>query len=235
MAKLLGVQLNRTTAYHPQANGLVERFHRHLKSSLRARLTGPNWVDELPWVLLGIRTAPKEDLASSSAELVYGAPLTVPGEFFPSSTEAQEPNKLLTALRAKVKNFAPIPTSRHGSPHASVPSDLKDSQFIFIRRDAHRSPLQRPYEGPFKVLEAGAKSFTIDKGGRPELITVDRLKPAHLDLDQPVLVARPRPRGRPPGQRKVPAPAVTLPAPPNHQQTTNNRPRRTVRRPARYD
>ena len=152
--------------------------------SLRARLTGPNWVDELPWVLLGIRTAPKEDLASSLAELVYGAPLTVPGEFFPSSTEAQEPNKLLTALRAKVKNFAPIPTSRHGLPHASVPSDLKDSQFIFIRRDAHRSPLQRPYEGPFKVLEAGAKSFTIDKGGRPELITVDRLKPAHQYLLQ---------------------------------------------------
>ena len=31
--------------------------------------TGHNWFDELPWVLLGLRTAPKDDLQSSSAEL----------------------------------------------------------------------------------------------------------------------------------------------------------------------
>ena len=35
-------------------------------------LTGPNWTAELPWVLLGICTAPKDDLGCSSAELVYG-------------------------------------------------------------------------------------------------------------------------------------------------------------------
>ncbi len=58
-ADFYGIKLHRTTAYHPQANGLVERFHRHLKSALRARLEGPNWIDALPWVLLGIRTAPK--------------------------------------------------------------------------------------------------------------------------------------------------------------------------------
>lgn len=178
-----------------------------------------------------------ERVASSSAELVYGAPLTVPGEFFPSSTGAQEPNKLLTALLATVKNFMPIPTSRHGLPHPSVPSELGDSQFIFIDRDAHRLPLQRPCEGPFKVLGAGPKSFTIDRGGRPELITIDRLKSAHLDMDQPVQIARPRPRGHPPGQQRAVAPAgpqpspPPQPAPPDGRQTTNNRSRRAVRHP----
>ena len=43
--QLLGIRIHRTTAYHPQASGLVERFHCHLKSALMARLTGPNWVD----------------------------------------------------------------------------------------------------------------------------------------------------------------------------------------------
>ena len=81
VANKLGIQVHRTTAYHPQSNGLLERFHRTLKAALKARLQGPRWTDELPWVLLGLRTVPKEDLDTSSAELVYGEPLTVPGEF----------------------------------------------------------------------------------------------------------------------------------------------------------
>ena len=84
VSELYGSKVQQTTAYHPQANGLVERFHRHLKSSLKSRLRDANWSDELPWVMLGIRSAPKGDLGCSSAELVYGSPLTVPGEFLRS-------------------------------------------------------------------------------------------------------------------------------------------------------
>ena len=59
---LLGTDHSRTMAHHPQANSLVERLHQHLMTSLRAHLDGPNWIDELPRVLLGIRMSPKEDL-----------------------------------------------------------------------------------------------------------------------------------------------------------------------------
>ncbi|XP_072132816.1 protein NYNRIN-like [Mobula birostris] len=85
MASLLGSQLHHTNT-----------FHHHLKSALMAVLEGPNWVDELPWVLLGIRTAPKEDLHTSSAKLVYGAPLVVPGEFIPAPRgQEEEPTAVL--------------------------------------------------------------------------------------------------------------------------------------------
>ena len=238
LARLLGVRHNRTTAYHPQANGLVERFHRHMKAALRARLTSHNWVDELPWVLLGIRTAPKEDLGTSSAELVYGEPLTVPGDFFPTSNSSSQPTEYLTTLREKVRSLAPVPTSQHCSPAASVPPELFKSLYVFVRRDSHRSPLQHPYEGPFKVISPGPKVFILDRGGKRETVSVDRLKPAHLDLDQPVQVAIPRTRGRP---RKTPtiaafplanssAPSVVTSA----SNYTSGRPRRQTRRPIRY-
>ena len=82
MSELLGTLLNPTTANHSQSNGLIERLCKTLKASLKAWLISPNWVDELPWVLLGLRTTPKEDLNASPADLVYGSTLRVTG-FYP--------------------------------------------------------------------------------------------------------------------------------------------------------
>jgi hypothetical protein len=67
-----------TTAYHPQANGLVERAHRQLKASFRARGAGTDWPAHLPWVLLGLHAAPKEVSGVSSAEAVYSEQLNAP-------------------------------------------------------------------------------------------------------------------------------------------------------------
>ena len=192
MIELLGAKLHRTMAYHPQANGLVERFHRHLKATLKARLKDANWLDMLPWVLLGIRTAPKEDLRISSAKLVYGAPLTVPGDFI---TVPHAPVSTAQQLHDKVQSLTPVPTSAHGTPPAAPPTSLNNAQFDFVRRDSHHPQLQQPYEGPFAVLEVGVKMFKLAVGNRTEVVSIDRLKPAHLDVDVSVQVAQPKPRG----------------------------------------
>ncbi|GFT78508.1 hypothetical protein TNCV_3494931 [Trichonephila clavipes] len=71
LTKFLGTNRIRTTSYHPQANGLVERLHRVLKSALMAH-ENIKWTDTLPAVLLGLRVAVKPDINASSAELVYG-------------------------------------------------------------------------------------------------------------------------------------------------------------------
>ena len=75
---LLGISASNMMAYHPQANELVERFHQQLKGSLKARLQGPRWMDELPLVLLGIRTAWQEGSDCSASELIYGTSLRIP-------------------------------------------------------------------------------------------------------------------------------------------------------------
>jgi transposase InsO family protein len=79
MAKAVGFQHVTTSAYHPQANGLVERFHRQLKAVLRARLCGTAWANHLAWVMLGLRAAPKEDSNVSPAEVIFGRKLLLPG------------------------------------------------------------------------------------------------------------------------------------------------------------
>jgi len=192
---ILGIQIHHTTAYHPQSNGLVERFHRTMKGSLKARLNGPNWIDELPWVMLGLRTAPKEDLHSSSAELVYGEPLTVPGDF--ASTNAVPRSLLMRLNPERLGSSVPIPTSAHSNINTHVPNELATARYVFIRHDAHRGPLQRPYDGPYEVISPGDKAFRIRVGNREELISIDRLKPAHVSPAIPVPVAQPPRRGRP--------------------------------------
>ena len=120
MSSLLSTYLHPTTSYHPQANGLIERNHQDLKASLKCRLNGPNWVDELPWVLLGLRTVPKEDLRSSSAELVYGSPLTVPGNFFLDSSTGTSTTARTSWKPTSCPNNGPWrgqdPVSRSESP-----------------------------------------------------------------------------------------------------------------------
>ena len=227
MSNLLGTSLNPTTAYHPQANGLVERNHRDLKAALKCRLEdhGVNWVDQLPWVLLGLRTVPKEDLNASSAELLYGRQLAVPGDFFPDS-KPMSPSRELQRQRDRLGSLRPMPTSAHGEekshrPH--MPQALESAKFVFVRRDAHKTPLQNQYEGPFEVVEQAPKHFVLRYGNRQDSVSIDRLKPAYLDQTQPPQTALPPRRGRPPVSRPPPD---EQPEPPTPWTEVVARPRR---------
>ena len=75
-----GVRHIPTTAFHPQANGMVERLHRQMKDALRARGGTSAWADHLPWVMLGIQASPKEESGTSAGEAALGYVLAVPGQ-----------------------------------------------------------------------------------------------------------------------------------------------------------
>ncbi|KAK3770375.1 hypothetical protein RRG08_036126 [Elysia crispata] len=167
IAARLVVKLHHTSAYHPQANGMIEHFNRTLKTALKALLTGPNWVEELPWVLLRLRTTPKEDLGYSSAELVYSEPLTIPGELVPPKS-AKPMDDLLLNFRLNIPLYAPHTASHHTSARTYLSPSLLAAKHVYVRRDGTKGPLQRPYSGPYTVLTPGDKTFLIDIGGRAE-------------------------------------------------------------------
>ena len=108
MAKTLGTSLHRTSAYHPQSNVMVERLHRQLKASLTARLKDAAWIRQLPWVLLGVRAAVKEDLSCSPAEMLYGHQLLLPGQA-PQENPPPEPSAFARKLRGPWNTYSTPP------------------------------------------------------------------------------------------------------------------------------
>ena len=204
LTSLLGCTRISTTAYHPSANGLVERFHRQLKASLKAvtDTTGINWLDSLPLVLLGLRTALKQDLSCSTAELVYGTTLRITGEFLspnPGCLAGHPTTNVAQFKRAMASLRATAPcTNNHHIPF--LPNNLMTCPFVFARHDAVWASLQAPYDGPFRVLHQTDKHFTLDINSRHEVISIDRLKPAYVDITPPTTL---------PGKDVQPLPYVT--------------------------
>ncbi|GFT21883.1 transposon Ty3-I Gag-Pol polyprotein [Nephila pilipes] len=80
LSKFLGTEKRHTTTYHLAANGQVERFHRQLKAARMAH-GNAQWTIVLPTVLMGFRATWKEDLQATTVEMIYGAPIRLPGEF----------------------------------------------------------------------------------------------------------------------------------------------------------
>lgn len=176
---LLGSKRIRTTAYHPQANGMVERFHRSFKVAIRASGNSTNWSRELPLVLLGLRTTMKEDLNASPAELLYGERLMVPGELLIGTPSHQPPDPVdfVRELKENMENIRPT-ESRTSTCKVFVPKSLGNCKNVFLRIDRVRNSLEPPYEGPFPVKARSAKSYVILRDGKEVTVSIDRLKPA---------------------------------------------------------
>ena len=167
--------------------------------------------------LLGIRTSLKEDLKCTAAELVYGTSLRLPGEFFvPHNASDTDPTNYVAQLKHTMQALRCKPPRKPSQLRGHVDDSLNCASHVFVRRDAVRKPLQSPYDGPYQVLSRSLKFYTLDLNGRKDTVSVDRLKPAHLDVsplvDSPTIVNPPSPT----------APTVTTPAATPSERTTRS-------------
>ncbi|KAK2577727.1 hypothetical protein KPH14_012837 [Odynerus spinipes] len=184
LVRFIGANKTRTTPYHPESNGIIERWHRTLKTALMCKPQIP-WLDLLPSVLLGLRTSYKEDLKSSPAEMLYSTTLRVPGEFFVHQDAPADPQEFIEKHRTLMRNIQPTGTSNHSKTKLFLMKDMNTCTHVFIRSDHVRTPLEAPYMGPFKIIErVNERVFKIDINGQEKNISVERLKPAHMASEQ---------------------------------------------------
>ncbi|BHF72217.1 hypothetical protein SprV_0401528100 [Sparganum proliferum] len=72
------------------------------------------------------------------------------------------------------------------SPRASqanffITPDLDTCDFFWVRHDAVRRPLRPPYDGPYRVLRRSDKDVVIDRNGKTDTVSIDRVKPTYID------------------------------------------------------
>lgn len=184
LSKLTGFKHSSTTAYHPQANGMVERFHRQLKASLIARANTTNWSEDVPLVLLGIRVAIKDDIKCSPADLVYGQSLRIPSELIVNHPNDSPPSysNILNKLRERVNSFDPTDTRKTQQSNIYTPESLNDCNYVFVRVDKVKTGLTPPYEGPYEVIRRFRKYFVLNIKDKNISISIDRLKPAFTTM-----------------------------------------------------
>ncbi|BHF59738.1 hypothetical protein SprV_0100269900 [Sparganum proliferum] len=160
----------------------VKRFHRQLKTVLRAVEDPGNWSDNLPLALLGIYAVQKSNLDCNSTELVFGTTLRLSGEMVtPTSRGADETRDNFVHRLQKFRcSLAPVPP-RTPTTESYVEKDLDNCIHVFVRCDCVRQPLESPYERPFRVLARNAKTCRILRGDKEGVVSVDRVKAAFAE------------------------------------------------------
>lgn len=175
LTRLLGIKHLRTSSYHPQANGIIERWHRSLKNAIKCLDTN-NWVDALPTVLLGLRTTWKNDIQATAAEMIFGTTLRLPGEFFLKSDQSLTENDFITELKQTMNQIRPVPTANHSKENIFVQKELQTCTHVFVRDDKVKPPLKTPFDGPYKIIKRYDKTMDLEIGNKIKNISIDRLK-----------------------------------------------------------
>lgn len=168
--RLFGIDKTRTTALHPQSDGMVERFNRTILNYL-AKFVNDNqrdWDTLLPFLLMSYRSAVHESTKNTPARLVFGRELRLPiGLCYGFPPETQTPpdeyvDMLMQRLQ-KIHDYNRLEleaTSRRMKDRYDLKSNtnvLEVGTLVWLyapKRTVGRCPkLQMNWEGPYEVLE----------------------------------------------------------------------------------
>ena len=197
IVKLLGIHQVNTTAYHPQTDGLVERFNRTLTAMLaKTTRKGRDWDKHLPYILFAYRASEQQSTQESPFLLLYGRDPRLPTKAALSPSRPRQQmdlheygayvaDKLATAWEFAQKNIkkAQHQQKKLYDQHARPPNfTVGERVFLFkpAERTGENRKLARAYHGPYRVIKLTPNNAHIRRVDKPEeellLVAVDRLR-----------------------------------------------------------
>ena len=202
MCRLLGIHKTRTTPYHPQSDGLIERFNRTLLSmlSIAAREDEHNWDLKLPTLLFAYRTSVRETTGETPSLLMLGREARLPVDIMLNLTpnKADEPrgNAYTQNLKENISQaYDRVRTRMNREQHrqkAVYDRSSDDRKYSVGEKVWLHCPavprgcspkFHRPWRGPYtviKVLDRAVYRIQHDGISRKRLIVhSNRLKPCY--------------------------------------------------------
>ena len=205
ICKLLGIKKTRTTPYHPQSDGLVERFNRTLIAMLSTAATDHpfDWEAQLRPLCMAYNTSIHTTTGYSPfflmygrkvqlpLELMYGGPPSAPG--YTSTTEYATQLKITLQeayQRVREKTGQKLDRQKelydekvHGKPYSK--GDLVWLHTTVTRKGTARK-FHHPWTGPFLVIkrlsEAVYRLQHVENKNKRPVVHFDRLKLCPEDI-----------------------------------------------------
>ena len=206
LCSLLHMHKTRTTPYHPESDGLIERFNRTLLDMLALFIEDnqSNWDRLLPYVMLAYRSSVHASTLFTPYRVLFGQEIVLPvdvmlnidnRESFTSVSEyvSRLRETLSTVVEAVKKHQA------RASGHQKVAYDFKakfqyysEGELVWLHNKAKKRgvcpKLQRRYKGPFRVVDRVTDvlyRLVPVEGGPDTVVHFNRLKPFASSLPVP--------------------------------------------------
>jgi transposase InsO family protein len=188
---------HKTTAYHPQSNGLTERLNHTLADmlSMYVNSTHTNWDVVLPFVTFAYNTSLQASSHYTPFSLVYARDVTTPLDalFSYALNSDSRTNAIFTAAqearqlaRSAIMRSQKLQELRYNASHSPVTFAV--GEFVWIRFPTRQvglaEKLLRKFHGPFRILRrVGPVNYEVQRvsptdGSSPQrdIVHVSRLK-----------------------------------------------------------
>ena len=195
---LLDIQKTRTTPYHPQSDGMVERFNRTLEMQLSkfADYNQKDWDVHIPMLLMAYRSAVHDTSGCTPAKLMLGRDLRLPIDLIygrPEEEPAQTVTDYAISMQEKVEhvhNFArehirmmsDKMKQRHDLNVANEGHHLQQGDAVWFhnpqRKKGLTPKLQRPWQGPYiitKQINDLVYRIQLNPKSKPKVVHRNRL------------------------------------------------------------
>ncbi|KAL4156031.1 hypothetical protein QTP88_000066 [Uroleucon formosanum] len=186
--KLLQIETFKTTAYHPQSNGALERSHRTLTEYLRHFVSEQkqNWDQYIAYAMFVYNSSIHATTGYQPYELVYGRQVEVPHSLsrnpqpcynyddynFELRKKLQESHKLARDKIIKTKEKA---KTNYDKNERSININVGDK--VLTKDHTQKGKLSPKWKGPFEVINIhDNQNVSIQRGNKEVKIHKNELK-----------------------------------------------------------